>query len=221
MLPRGTVLMIATDQIDYWFNIYGQGLGEYLGKKFSLLSLSLITMWIILDTFFYSMCHVGWYLCDGRNGTPDLTGRVPIGRDLFNSQSEYHKIGMTGGTESFRLTENQIPRHSHNINLKTDSTGQHSHAYTDTLFPQACQPWPDYGLWFTEEVYPAPQRRKANYINRENWSADSGSHSHELKGRTETSGDSMPVDIRQPYYVVSYIIFLGTVGGNVNDILVG
>ena len=46
-LPRGTVLMIASAEIDDWFNLNGKGLGEY----------------------------AGWYLCDGRNGTPDLRGR--------------------------------------------------------------------------------------------------------------------------------------------------
>jgi len=31
MLPRGTVLMCATDEINNWFNMDGKGLGEYAG----------------------------------------------------------------------------------------------------------------------------------------------------------------------------------------------
>ncbi len=37
MLPRGTVLMCATDEIDHWFNMNGKGLGEYSGDKNSIL----------------------------------------------------------------------------------------------------------------------------------------------------------------------------------------
>ena len=47
VLPRGTILMIGTTEIDHWFNMTGAGLGEYQG----------------------------WYLCDGRNGTPALNGK--------------------------------------------------------------------------------------------------------------------------------------------------
>ena len=47
VLPRGTIVMIGTTEIDQWFNMNGAGLGEYQG----------------------------WYLCDGRNSTPDLNGK--------------------------------------------------------------------------------------------------------------------------------------------------
>ena len=31
MLPRGTILMVATDEVDDWFNLNGKGIGEYAG----------------------------------------------------------------------------------------------------------------------------------------------------------------------------------------------
>jgi hypothetical protein len=54
-LPRGTILMIGSSEIDNWFNLLGVGLGEYRG----------------------------WFLCDGRNGTPDLRGKFAVGRDVI------------------------------------------------------------------------------------------------------------------------------------------
>jgi hypothetical protein len=53
----------------------------------------------------------GWYLCDGRNGAPDLRGRVAVGShpDL----SDYNIIGISGGNDQVTLSENQMPHHTH------------------------------------------------------------------------------------------------------------
>jgi len=52
----------------------------------------------------------GWFLCDGRNGAPDLRGRFITGRhpDL----SDY-RIGVDGGFNQIQLSEAQIPSHTH------------------------------------------------------------------------------------------------------------
>jgi hypothetical protein len=54
--------------------------------------------------------YTGWYLCDGRNGAPDLRGRTTVGRhpDL----SEY-KLGSSGGNDQITLSEAQMPHHTH------------------------------------------------------------------------------------------------------------
>jgi len=53
---------------------------------------------------------IGWYLCDGRNGSPDLRGRFVAGRhpDL----SDY-RIGVHGGADRIQLSESQMPSHTH------------------------------------------------------------------------------------------------------------
>ncbi len=40
----------------------------------------------------------GWRLCDGSNGTPDMRGRVPVGRDA--AQVEFDVLGETGGAKT-------------------------------------------------------------------------------------------------------------------------
>ena len=52
----------------------------------------------------------GWYLCDGRNGTPDLRGRFITGR--HPDWSDY-KIGAQGGSNQVQLSVNQMPYHTH------------------------------------------------------------------------------------------------------------
>jgi microcystin-dependent protein len=177
-LPRGTILMIGSSEIDNWFNLLGVGLGEYRG----------------------------WFLCDGRNGTPDLRGKFAVGRDVMNSQSNYANVGAQGGNEFITLTKNQMPTHSHGVNLNTNSNGAHSHSYVDTLFPYTSG----------GETYPINHCASAagsacwvKWFNRNVNTADSGAHTHNVNGQTNDSGSSQPIDNRPPYYVVAYIIFKG------------
>ncbi len=53
---------------------------------------------------------INWYLCDGRNGAPDLRGRVANGRhpDWLDS-----RIGAHGGNNQIQLSVNQMPNHTH------------------------------------------------------------------------------------------------------------
>jgi len=48
----------------------------------------------------------GWYLCDGRNGSPDLRGRYGYGR--LNEQ-----IGTLGGNNEVKLSVSHMPSHTH------------------------------------------------------------------------------------------------------------
>jgi len=53
----------------------------------------------------------GWALCDGNNGTPDLTGKF-----IFGSNKN-RKLNSTGGAENVTLSVSQIPSHSHNLKV--------------------------------------------------------------------------------------------------------
>jgi hypothetical protein len=52
----------------------------------------------------------GWYLCDGRNGAPDLSGRVATGRTRDLS---HYRIGDHGGNDTVQLSLDQMPHHTH------------------------------------------------------------------------------------------------------------
>lgn len=54
----------------------------------------------------------GWAICDGRNGTIDLTGRVRVGYGI-DAADDYGSVGKTGGKEKVTLSEAQMPRHNH------------------------------------------------------------------------------------------------------------
>jgi len=157
--------------------------------------------------------NTGWFICDGRNGTPDLSGRFVVGRDVQDKNSEYHKTGAKGGAKSVQLTESQIPRHSHGVDLRTNTIGQHSHPYVDALFPvdgTTHLNFPDFGLGESHVWSATHTGRYSRYVTRDVATSESGAHVHTVSGRTEPTGANSAFDIRPPYYTVVYIVFKGT-----------
>ena len=60
-----------------------------------------------------AIAPVGWALCDGTNGTPNLQGRFVLG------SNSSRPIGTIGGVETVALSVDQIPPHSHNLLLNS------------------------------------------------------------------------------------------------------
>ncbi|TBR61687.1 hypothetical protein B4U84_13160 [Westiellopsis prolifica IICB1] len=76
-----------------------------------------VTGMIIMWSGSVDQIPTGWALCDGKNNTPDLSGKFIVG--YKKDDTSYGKIGNAGGAESVTLTESQIPSHSHSG--KTDT----------------------------------------------------------------------------------------------------
>lgn len=115
-----------------------------------------------------------WYLCDGRNETPDLRGRFLTGR--HTERSDYNRKGMTGGADQVQLNLDQMPNHTHygfiyfflnnlflfehiviefvsldnghkhNIRLITSRDGNHTHQYSD-IFHTGYESFSGYGSY--------------------------------------------------------------------------
>jgi microcystin-dependent protein len=62
----------------------------------------------------------GWYLCDGSNGTPNLTDRFIIGA------GSTYAVNGTGGVSSVTLTTNNMPSHTHTATSTVTDPG-HTH----------------------------------------------------------------------------------------------
>ena len=89
--------------------------GSYAGDGSALTGIeSVVTGMIILWSGAADAIPSGFVLCDGNNSTPNLSGRFVVGYDASNSD---YDVNDTGGSESVTLTVNQIPAHTHNINL--------------------------------------------------------------------------------------------------------
>lgn len=88
-----------------------EGLGKYDAKiKQELAKIESIPPFVVLA---YSgtaeTIPVGWAICDGQNGTPDLRGRFILGA------SDDHAANTSGGSETHTLTEDELPAHKHTV----------------------------------------------------------------------------------------------------------
>ncbi len=59
----------------------------------------------------------GWVLCNGQNGTPNLSGRFVVASG-GNGETSY-AIGNTGGNDKVTLSADNLPKHSHKTTFKT------------------------------------------------------------------------------------------------------
>lgn len=50
-----------------------------------------------------------WAVCDGTNGTPDLSGR------FIKGTTDRTEVGTTGGQTEIKITSTSLPRHSHDF----------------------------------------------------------------------------------------------------------
>jgi len=141
---------------------------------------------------------VGWALCDGNEGTPDLRGRFIVGvgknankENKVKDEREY-VYKEEGGANAVALSVDEMPKHSHSVNL-TDSkiyrwdqsfAGSGSGKYLRTLI----------------QIYNENHKElKDKYNNRY----------EKIEGvNTKYSGSDNAHENRPPYYALYYIMKL-------------
>ena len=69
-----------------------------------------------------------WYLCDGNNGTPDLTDRFVIHADADSGGT--NDVDDTGGSNT--ISEAELPSHTHDDGTLATDSDSHDHSFSDT-----------------------------------------------------------------------------------------
>jgi microcystin-dependent protein len=127
----------------------------------------------------------GWFICDGKNGTPNLVDRFIVGA------GSHYKPGDAGGQDSVQLTTDELPAHSHGGT--TLPAGSHTHAYgLDTGSG---------GETDVEDYNPTGSK---NLRNR--WVNTSAASDHAHPFSTNSVGGGKPIDNRPAYYAVYFIM---------------
>lgn len=92
----------------------------------------IIVVWYPIDSTMTSLALVsrtvplGWAICDGSKGTPDLRGRfVLMAQDTGNGTygSTSHVIGGKGGEQSHLLSDAEMPQHQHTFTVHDSGQG--------------------------------------------------------------------------------------------------
>ncbi len=159
----------------------------------------------------------GWQLCNGSNGTPDLTDRFIVGAS--------NNIGDTGGNNKIKLKANQIPTLTSNMNkdfkVYTDPKNK-NFTYRDTQFRDSDS---DEGKEFKSMEVDGHEHYSEEKGKDNNYHAVVNSGGKNLyiyyKNRTlavrfengtvkYTNASQKTVDIRPPYYALAFIMFVGS-----------
>jgi microcystin-dependent protein len=130
---------------------------------------------------------VGWAICDGENGTPDLRGKFIVG--LNTEDPSHNAVGKTGGAATVVLNENQLPKHKHMI----EKAPLDDRNFTDGNNRQILGVVGDKG---------------SNDADKNSGGANSGSNPSKRGRYTTEVGDNQPIENRPPFYTLAYIMKL-------------
>jgi microcystin-dependent protein len=120
----------------------------------------------------------GWYLCDGSNGTPNLTDRFIIGA------GSTYAVNGTGGVSSVTLTTNNMPSHTHTATV-TDPGHLHNWGSTNGILSSGGN---------------ATQFVATNSSNVTTQTAVTG-----ISVANSTTGSGTSFSILNPYYALAFI----------------
>lgn len=128
----------------------------------------------------------GWALCDGQNGTPNLTDKFVVCAGTTYAE------GTTGGSRTVTLTTNNMPPHTHTGT--TASAGSHRHRLKDCASDDGGGRDNDVAMGDPNDNRSCPNTDSA------------GAHTHTFT--TASTGGGQPFNIDPPYYALAYIMKL-------------
>lgn len=146
---------------------------------------SFLTGMIIMWSGSIASIPSGWALCDGTNGTPNLTDRFVIGA------GSTYAVNATGGSK-----DAVVVAHTHGFSATTNTTGSHTH----TALRRAAT--------FGSKNGSTGNDGNINLSNSTDIIAAAGDHSHTVSGTTNSTGSSGTDANLPPYYSLAFIMKL-------------
>ena len=135
--------------------------------------------------------YAGWAICNGSNGTPNLSGRFIVGYDP--GDADYNGLGKPAGEKYHTLSPAEMPYHTHAVQGNTSTDGGHSHTYSVTPYSG-----PQYNA-------DNPHERNIGQEAAAQTSTD-GAHYHSINFSSGSAGSNAAHENRPPYFVLLYIM---------------
>jgi len=148
---------------------------------------------------------IGWSICNGTNGTPDLRERFVVGA------GGTYNVDETGGQNSVQLTESQMPSHDHTMS----SAGNHTHSGSTDFDPGHTHEYVralsgndnDRGTQFSEISVDNQESVQTSTAGAHDHSLNinsNGDHTHNINN----AGSDQSHENRPPYYALAFIMKL-------------
>ena len=201
-------------------NTWGNALNTNMDLLDTAVNKAMPTGGIIMWSGTIATIPTGWALCDGTNGTPNLTGKFIVHADADSSGT--YNVGATGGANDVTLTTSEMPAHnhtgtaasagSHTHSASTNSAGAHSHT-TNISFS------PDVDYFGNNVSILNNGQNGTNSVGGQSTnftSSTAGSHSHTVTVNSDgahthtlsvdNAGGGGAHENRPPFYALAYIM---------------
>lgn len=152
---------------------------------------------------------LGWNLCDGSKGTPDLRERFIVGAGGDNTSQPVvgtngYATNNVGGLNTVTLSKSNVPPHSHNSgSLYTNPSGAGTYYASPSLEYKGISTSGTSGT----NVYTQNGQNSRNTIT-----VNINNHTHTMAGNTgDGTADGLtgtPHENRPPYYALAFIMKL-------------
>jgi len=189
LIPAGATQLVYCDGINFY--------------AVSPASNSITTGMIVMWSGSIASIPVGWLLCDGTNGTPNLRDRFVIGAGTT------YAVAATGGSADAVVVSHTHAASSsstHNIFTGTESAS-HSHIDSGHTHPGGAQ---NIGVVVQAGSTPIPSGGSTS-IGAANLGAETAAHNHAIGGGVSTSTTITAAGVTGvganlvPYYALAYI----------------
>ena len=134
----------------------------------------------------------GWALCDGGNGTPDLTNRFVVGA------GGSYGVGDTGGAATSDLAHT----HASGSYATDEDTHEHSFNSTSTEIGSSSTTTVQSGTGATVPAELHSHDLSGTYLET---AIQTDTHSHDVTGSSASAGSGSQEN-RPPYYALAYIM---------------
>ena len=201
-------------------NTWGNALNANMDLLDTAVNKAMPTGGIIMWSGTIATIPTGWALCDGTNGTPNLTGKFIVHADADSSGT--YNVGATGGANDVTLTTSEMPAHnhsgstasagSHTHSASTNSAGAHTHT-TNISFS------PDVDYFGNNISILNNGQNGTNSVGGQSTdftSSTAGSHSHTVTVNSDgahthtvsvtNTGGGSAHENRPPFYALAYIM---------------
>jgi len=143
---------------------------------------------------------VGWLLCNGTLGTPDLRNRFVTGA------GSTYAVGGTGGVTTVTLTQAQTPSHFHSFSGVTSTNGIHNHTVSDPTHAHTY----DRPNGVAGAPFGSRQRGEFEFFTTASLTGvtlqNSVSHTHTFTTTSTSIGGDGSHDNLPPYYALCYVM---------------
>jgi microcystin-dependent protein len=145
---------------------------------------------------------MGWLLCDGTNGTLDLRDKFIVGA------GGTYAVGDTGGSNTFTLTNAQMPSHTHTVAGATAAGGIHAHNINDPGHAHTYD-YPSFQFGGVTQPgnagYDAQDTQSTSVSGTGISIVTGGAHQHTYSGTTTSIGGGTAHENRPLFYALCYI----------------